>query len=59
MIKMFDTNVSIQLMDSAGVVYSGFVEVPAITDFGSMAMIILAVLVFFELLELIMHNRRI
>ena len=56
---MFDTNVSIQLMDSAGVAYTGFAEVTAIADFGSMAMIILAVLVFFELLELIMHNRRI
>ena len=56
---MFDTNVSIQLMDSAGVVYSGVVEVSAIADFGNMIMVIFAVLVFFELLEMIMHNRRI
>lgn len=56
---MFDTNVSIELMDSAGVSYTGFAEVTAIADFGDMIMIIFAVFVFFELLELIMHNRRI
>ena len=59
MIKMFDTNVPIQLTDSAGVVYSGVVQVPAIADFGDMIMVIFAVLVFFELLEIFMHNRRI
>lgn len=56
---MFDINVPIELTDSAGVVYSGVVQVPAIADFGDMIMVIFAVLVFFELLEIIMHNRRI
>ena len=56
---MFDVNVPIELTDSAGVVYTGVVEVTAIADFGDMIMVIFAVFVLFELLELIMHNRRI
>lgn len=56
---MFDVTVPIELTDSTGVVYSGVAEVTAIADFGDMIMVIFAVFVFFELLELIMHNRRI
>lgn len=56
---MFDPNVSIQLTDSTGVVYTGVAEVTAIADFGDMIMVIFAVFVFIELLEMIFYNRRV
>lgn len=58
---MIDTNLTVEILNTStgDLVYTGVMHAPVLGQIYEMIMVIFAVFVFIELLEMIMYNRRV